>query len=92
MKKVERIFKNRLFGETDYSAVLSGGDLSGYKLERVDCEPIEVSTGEVCFFDPYSPSGGLTAVSLKIRGNGNLRLPTSARFLNCVIRTKLWER
>ena len=49
MKKVERIFKNRLFGETDYSAVLSGGDLSGYKLERVDCEPIEVSTGEVCF-------------------------------------------
>ena len=36
MKKVERIFKNRLFGETDYSAVLSGGDLSGYKLERVD--------------------------------------------------------
>ncbi len=58
MKKVERIFKNRLFGEADYSAVLSGGDLSGYKLERVDCEPIEVSTGEVCFFDPYSPSGG----------------------------------
>ncbi len=38
--------------------MLSGGDYCGYKLERVDCEPIELSTGEVCFFDPYSPSGG----------------------------------
>lgn len=58
MKKVYKISKSRLYANADYSAVLCGGDFGGYKLTRVEPGEIEISTGAVCFFDPYNPGRG----------------------------------
>lgn len=57
MKKAFHIPKRKLYGEIDYSAVLSYNALGGISFERRNLDETPVETGKVCFFDPYNISG-----------------------------------
>ncbi|MDE7395507.1 MAG: DUF4241 domain-containing protein [Clostridiales bacterium] len=85
MKKTFHIKKSALYGAIDYSAVLTSGTLSGYELQRLDLEPIAVTTGAVCLFDPYGtrgvkpftaqfPLGNYTPFAFKISTSGGVRV------------------
>ncbi len=53
MKKAFHIPKYRLYGEIDYSAVLSYNAVGKCKLQPLWLEEIPLPTGRICFFDPY---------------------------------------
>lgn len=53
MKKGSRIRKNRRHDEAEYSAILSGKECNGLRLEHETLGETELVSGVVCFFDPY---------------------------------------
>lgn len=56
MKKTYTIRKSRLYCGVDISALIKGNGYGEYATEKVSVGAVDVSTGKVCFFDPYHTS------------------------------------